>query len=292
MSRYRSTTTGGEDRSVQTTTVRKPSETRQAAHISFKGVGIVFPTGTRALDEVTLDVHDGEFVAVVGPSGCGKSTLLNLAAGLMRPTIGSVHYGGAPVAGPNRQVGYVTQKDQLLPWRTVERNVMLPLEFRGTPKAEAKRRVAAVIEQVGLTGFERSYPAQLSGGMLKRAALARTMVYSPGTYLMDEPFASLDAQLRMVMQDELLRIWRETKSTVVFVTHDLAEAITLADRVVVISARPGRIKMVTDVDLPRPRSAVTAHEAPEFSALLSRLWAALDQPAEARPAVSATGERP
>lgn len=263
-------------------------EIERGTHISFTNVGIVFPTGTRALDNVTLQVREGEFLAVVGPSGCGKSTLLNLAAGLMRPTVGTVEYGGEPVTGPNRRVGYVTQKDQLLPWRTVERNVMLPLEFRGTPKAEAKSRVAAVIEQVGLKGFENSYPAQLSGGMLKRAALARTMVYEPGTYLMDEPFASLDAQLRMVMQDELLRIWRETKSTVVFVTHDLAEAITLADRVVVISSRPGRIKMVTDVDLPRPRSAVTAHEAPEFSALLSRLWAALDQPADARPA----GARP
>lgn len=280
-------TTGGEDKPVlPMTTVRsgdsgvaKPSG---PAQIAFTDVGIVFPTGTRALSDVTLQVQEGEFLAVVGPSGCGKSTLLNLAAGLMRPTVGTVHYGGSPVTGPNRQVGYVTQKDQLLPWRTVAKNIMLPLEFRGVGKAEARRRVAAVIEQVGLDGFENSYPGQLSGGMLKRAALARTMVYSPSTYLMDEPFASLDAQLRMVMQDELLRIWRETASTVIFVTHDLAEAITLADRIVVISARPGRIKMITDVDLPRPRSAVSAHEAPEFSTLLSRLWSSLDHPAEGK----------
>lgn len=248
--------------------------------ISFQDIGIVFRTGTRALGGVSLNVYEGEFLAVVGPSGCGKSTLLNIAAGLMKPTVGSVRYAGEPIRGPNRQVGYVTQRDQLLPWRTVQKNIMLPLEFRGVPTAEARRRAAAVIEQVGLTGFEKSYPAQLSGGMLKRASLARTLVYAPRTLLMDEPFASLDAQLRMVMQDELLRIWRETGSTIVFVTHDLAEAITLADRIVVISARPGTVKLVTDVPLGRPRSAVTAHEAPEFSGLLSRLWAALDQPGE------------
>ncbi|MEV7225552.1 ABC transporter ATP-binding protein [Polymorphospora sp. NPDC051019] len=250
------------------------------AHISFQDIGIVFPTGTRALAGVTLDVYEGEFLAIVGPSGCGKSTLLNMAAGLMTPTVGRVEYRGRQVRGPNRQVGYVTQKDQLLPWRTVEKNVMLPLEFRGVTAAEAKRRAGAVIEQVGLRGFENSYPGQLSGGMLKRASLARTMVYAPDTYLMDEPFASLDAQLRMVMQDELLRIWRETKSTFVFVTHDLAEAISLADRVVVISARPGVVKMTAEVHLGRPRSAITAHESPEFAGLLSRLWKALDQPSE------------
>lgn len=251
--------------------------------ISFTDVGLVFPTGTRALGGVSLDVHEGEFLAVVGPSGCGKSTLLNLAAGLMKPTVGQVRYDGVPVAGPNREVGYVTQKDQLLPWRTVEKNVMLPLEFRGMPKAEARRRAHEVIEQVGLRGFERSYPSQLSGGMLKRASLARTMAYSPTTYLMDEPFASLDAQLRMVMHDELLRIWRETNSTIVFVTHDLTEAITLADRVAVITSRPGRLKMVADVQLTRPRSAVSAHESPEFSGLLSTLWQALDHPSEEKP---------
>ncbi|WP_433205652.1 ABC transporter ATP-binding protein [Dactylosporangium sp. CS-047395] len=270
---------------MSTTTVSQNSKAPagpdgRPVHISFRDVGIVFPTGTRALGGVTLDVYEGEFLAVVGPSGCGKSTLLNLAAGLMAPTVGQVEYLGAPVRGPNRRVGYVTQKDQLLPWRTVEKNVMLPLEFRGMARSEAKQRAAAVIEQVGLQGFEKSYPGQLSGGMLKRASLARTMAYSPQTYLMDEPFASLDAQLRMVMQDEILRIWRETGSTFVFVTHDLAEAITLADRIVVITSRPGVVKMVTDVHLGRPRSAITAHESPEFSGLLSRLWQALDHPAD------------
>ena len=277
---------GGEDKTVLPMTTADvapaPGRAERPVQIAFDKVGVVFPNGTRALNEVSLDVHEGEFLAVIGPSGCGKSTLLNMAAGLLKPTVGAVRYGAVPVTGPNREVGYVTQKDQLLPWRTVEKNVALPLEFRGVPKAQARDRVAAVIEQVGLRGFERSYPGELSGGMLKRAALARTMVYAPSTYLMDEPFASLDAQLRMVMQDELLRIWRETRSTVVFVTHDLAEAITLADRIVVVTSRPGRIKMVTDVDLPRPRSAVSAHEAPEFSALMSRLWAALDHPAEGK----------
>lgn len=278
-------TTGGEERVMASPAVSEVAAAGRtgAGHgvqISFKDIGIVFRTGTQALGGVSLDVHEGEFLAIVGPSGCGKSTLLNIAAGLMEPTVGEVTYGGKPVRGPNRQVGYVTQKDQLLPWRTVEKNVMLPLEFRGVSTTEARRRAATVIEQVGLAGFEKSYPSQLSGGMLKRASLARTMVYEPSTYLMDEPFASLDAQLRMVMHDELLRIWRDTGSTFVFVTHDLAEAITLADRIVVISSRPGRVKLVTDVPIGRPRSAVTAHESPEFSGLLSRLWEALDHPKE------------
>lgn len=279
-------TTGGEERVMASPAVFEAAASgrtgaaRGSVQISFKDIGIVFRTGTRALAGVSLDVYEGEFLAIVGPSGCGKSTLLNIAAGLMAPTIGSVTYAGKPVRGPNRQVGYVTQKDQLLPWRTVEKNIMLPLEFRGVATAEARRRAAAVIKQVGLAGFEKSYPSQLSGGMLKRASLARTMVYGPSTYLMDEPFASLDAQLRMVMHDELLRIWRETGSTFVFVTHDLAEAITLADRIVVISSRPGMVKLVTGVPIGRPRSAVTAHESPEFSALLSQLWGALDHPKE------------
>lgn len=248
--------------------------------IGYRGVSLRFPDGTLALRDVDLDIYEGEILAVVGPSGCGKSTLLNLVSGLLRPTTGTVTFGGVEVDGPNRSVGYVTQRDQLLPWRTVEKNIALPLEFRKVPKQQITERVRAVIRQVGLTGFERSYPAQLSGGMLKRASFARTMSYSPSTYLMDEPFASLDAQLRMVMHDEMLGIWRQAQATVLFITHDLTEAITLADRIIVMSGRPGTTKLEVTVPLARPRSALTAHESPEFGQLLTTLWGALDHPTE------------
>jgi len=225
---------------------------------------------------VSIRVRAGEFLAIVGPSGCGKSTLLNLIAGTLIPSSGRVLYNGKPVDGANRDVGYITQKNYCLPWRTVEANIRLPLEFRGIPRDEIDRRVAAAICQVGLQQFERAYPRQLSGGMLQRVMIARTLAYGPATYLMDEPFGSLDAQLRTRMHAELLRLWQETGSTFVFVTHDLHEAITLADRVIVISRRPGRIKMVLDVDIPRPRDVIDAQSRPEFGAYFKTLWNALD----------------
>jgi NitT/TauT family transport system ATP-binding protein len=244
--------------------------------LSFDDISLVFPNGVATLDGFSMDIEPGEVVGVVGPSGSGKSTLLNIAAGLITPSHGSVSYYGDRITGPNKRVGYVTQRDLLLPWRTVRENVSLPLELRKVSRAERAIRLEQVIDQVGLQGFEDSYPSQLSGGMLKRAALARTLAYQPDMYLMDEPFASLDAQLRMHMHDELMRITTDTGATVIFVTHDLAEAITLSDRIVVVSRRPARIKYTATVNLPRPRKAAASQASPEFSRLFQRLWTEMD----------------
>jgi len=228
-----------------------------------------------ALQSVDLDIEAGDFVCVVGPSGCGKSTLLNLLSGLMEPSGGQVLMGGSPIAMPNTRVGYMTQKDTLMPWRSVRRNVALPLEISGVSRAEIDQRVAAMIETVGLTGFEESYPSQLSGGMRKRVVLARTLIQDPEVLLADEPFGALDAQLRMILQAELQRIWMETKKTILFVTHDIAEAVALADRVIVMSARPARVKLDRRIDLPRPRDIYRINMQPEFTALVDELWEAL-----------------
>lgn len=229
-----------------------------------------------AMGPTSLTVKRGEFLAIVGPSGCGKSTLLNMVAGTLKPAEGVVRYKGEVVDRINYDVGYITQKNFCLPWRTVEGNVRLPLEFRKYPKAEADERVREALLKVGLKGFEKAYPKQLSGGMLQRVMIARTLAYSPDIYLMDEPFGSLDAQLRTRMHDELLKLWEETGATFVFVTHDLQEAITLGDRVVVMSKRPGRIKLVVDIDLQRPRDVIDIQSNPAFGAYVRQLWAALD----------------
>jgi NitT/TauT family transport system ATP-binding protein len=230
---------------------------------------------TLALDKVDLEVATGEFVAFVGPSGCGKSTLLNMIAGILPPTAGTIVHDGRVVSGINRHVGYMTQTDSVLPWHTVTENVELPLKFQGVPTAERRRRVGDLLSRVNLTGFERSFPSELSGGMRKRVALAQVLVYDPGTLLMDEPFGALDAQLKLLMQAELLKIWEATRKTVVFVTHDLAEAVTLASRVVVFSGRPGRIKAVEAVDIPYPRDPFRVRFQPAFEATYARLWEAL-----------------
>ena len=228
-----------------------------------------------ALDHVDLDIQPGEFVAFVGPSGCGKSTLMNMIAGILPVETGTILHDGRRVSGINRAVGYMTQQDAVLPWRTVQQNVDLPLRLHGVAAAQRRARVAAMLDVVGLTGFERSYPAQLSGGMRKRVALAQLLAYEPGTLLMDEPFGALDAQLKLLMQEQLLRIWTERKQTVVFVTHDLAEAITLAQRVVVFSGRPGRIKQIETIPLPTEREVFRVRFLPEFEATYTRLWDAL-----------------
>jgi NitT/TauT family transport system ATP-binding protein len=229
---------------------------------------------TRALDPVDIGVAEGEFVALLGPSGCGKSTVLNMIAGLLVPTTGSVTYRGAPVTGPNGRVGYMTQKDTLLPWRSVVDNVGIALELqcRAVSPAERRERVAAVLDLVGLGGFEHHYPAELSGGMRKRAALARMLVYEPETLLLDEPFGALDAQLKIIMHQELLRLTRMRGMTVVFVTHDLSEAITLADRILVFSGRPGRIRASRTVPFTRERDVLTVQFEPAFAALYQDLW--------------------
>ena len=228
----------------------------------------------RALDPVDLEVRPEEFVALVGPSGCGKSTILNLVAGLMPPTSGTVHYDGALVAEINRRVGYMTQKDTLLPWRRTADNVRVALELacRATPRAEADEKVARMLDLVGLKGFEQHYPSELSGGMRKRALLARTLIYEPETLLMDEPFGALDAQLKLVMLDQLQTLTRLRRMTVLFVTHDLGEAISLADRVVVMSARPGRIRAIRDITLPRPRDVYKIRFTEPFARYHEELW--------------------
>lgn len=230
----------------------------------------------RALDDVSLSIGVGEFVAFVGPSGCGKSTLLHLIAGLLEPTAGAIRFNGALVAGVNTEVGYLTQFNTLLPWRTVEGNLRLPLELRKIPRREHAALVDRYVQLVGLSGFGQHYPSQLSGGMRQRASLARMLIYGADTLLMDEPFAALDAQLRLEMQSELLRLWDTERKTVVFVTHDLGEAITLADRIVLFSSRPGRVKAEYRVDLARPRSATTLRFDPVFVALEAEIWRQLD----------------
>lgn len=238
---------------------------------------------TEALAGVDLRISAGEFLAIVGPSGCGKSTLLGLIAGLRKAAAGRISYAGLPLRGVNTRVGYVTQQDNLLPWRTVERNIALALEVRGVPADERRRQVAAMIELVGLNGFERHYPTELSGGMRKRVTLARTLIYGPETLLLDEPFGALDAQLKMVLQAELLRIWSQLRSTVVFVTHDLEEAILLADRVAVMSARPGRVRLERRIDFPRPRALEDLRFTPRFREIYGELWSLL------RPEIAAGG---
>jgi NitT/TauT family transport system ATP-binding protein len=254
--------------------------------VELRGVDKTFisrSSNVEVLSGLNLSLQSGEFLAIVGPSGSGKSTVLNLLAGLDRPTAGSVLCQGEPIAAVNTGVGYLTQHDSLLPWRTVEQNIAVPLEIRNVALMEIAARVRDLIAQVGLEGFERHYPSQLSGGMRKRAMLARTLIYDPPILLMDEPFGPLDAQLKLVLQAELLRLWSARRKTVVFVTHDIVEAITLADRALVFSARPSRIKLDEQIAIPRPREVHEVRFHPAFEDHYRRLWAALDSPA-GRPA--------
>ena len=229
-----------------------------------------------AVEEVTFSVDEGEFVALVGPSGCGKSTLLNMISGLDPATEGMVAVDGQEVGARVRHdVGYLFQKDALLPWKTVKENVELPLVFRNEPSPARVEAAAEWIGRVGLRGFEKYYPHQLSGGMRKRVALAATFVYKPRILLMDEPFSALDVQTRNLMENELLDLWQEHRKTVLFVTHDLEEAIALSDRVVVMTANPGTVKEEFEIDLPRPRNVNEVRFDERFRALHERIWAAL-----------------
>lgn len=260
-----------------------PTSDRSPALIEFSDVAMTFRDTTRsfrAIDGLSLSIPRGQFCCVVGPSGCGKSTLLNMVAGLLEPTRGEVRYDGRTVTGANTRVGYVTQKDNLLPWRTVRANVRLPLEVRGLGKVETDRRTDEVLDLVGLAGFGDAYPRQLSGGMRKRVTLARTLVYEPEVILADEPFGALDSQLRTVLQGELLDLRSRTDATVLFITHDLGEAIALGDRVLVMSARPSRVLLDEPVELPQPRDAFSARFAPEYARLHETLWAALSPEVE------------
>ncbi len=241
--------------------------------ISVSGLSITFGP-TRALDRVSLNVNDGEFVSIVGPSGCGKSTMLNVIAGLLAPAEGGTRVAGIEGSAPGSRIGYMFQKDTLLPWATALENVCLPMEVKG---ARDWQKARALMQLVDLTGFEAHYPRQLSGGMRKRVQLARLLAQDPDVLLMDEPFGALDAQTRLIIQEEFLKIWEKQRKTVLFVTHDLQEAIALSDKVVLISARPGRVKATYPVDLPRPRQMENVLAHPRFMALFQEIWASLKQ---------------
>jgi ABC-type nitrate/sulfonate/bicarbonate transport system ATPase subunit len=241
-----------------------------ALRISNLGVSFTSASGSREiLRDVNLEIGKGEFVAVIGPSGCGKSTLLNVIAGLTSVATGAVEIN---LTGHRQKLGYVFQRDALLPWRTVLQNIMVALEIEGVPKRERRARAVEYINKLGLKGFESHLPAQLSGGMRQRVAIARTLIYEPTIVLMDEPFGSLDAQTKAVMQSLLLESWSISTPTIVFVTHDLMESLYLADRVLVMSPRPGHISSVIDVPIERPRpSPFELLEDPVFISLHAKL---------------------
>lgn len=235
---------------------------------------------TIALRDFNLSIEEGTFVTILGRSGCGKSTMLNLLSGLTKASAGTVLYRGSPHTGPTVDIGYLTQSDTLMPWRDVLRNVQMPLELQGVDTNEQRRRAMYLIERVGLSGFESSYPRELSGGMRRRASLARMLAGGASTVLMDEPFGALDAQLRNELQEELLRLWNGSGSTVVFVTHDIEEALLLGDRVVVLGPL-GRILRDEGIDIPRPRSVDETRLDPSFVRLHRELAAALKEGAGA-----------
>ncbi|HET7875827.1 MAG TPA: ABC transporter ATP-binding protein [Methylomirabilota bacterium] len=236
------------------------------------------PREVPAVSRVSFDIFDKEFVAIVGPSGCGKSTILNMIGALVAPSSGQILVDGQPVQGrPTPQVGYVFQKDTVFPWRTVERNIALGLEYRGVAAPERQARVREAVKLAGLEGFEDAFPATLSGGMRQRVALMRSLIVDPEILLMDEPFGALDTHTKLNLHAELLTLWEAKHQTVVFVTHDLSEAITLADRLVVMTRRPGRIKLIYDVRLPRPRDVIKIRETDEYLHEYGEIWHALGE---------------
>jgi NitT/TauT family transport system ATP-binding protein len=229
-----------------------------------------------AVQDVDLSIASGEFVSVVGPTGCGKSTLLNVGAGLLAPSTGQVRVFGQPLSGINKQAGYMFQGESLLPWRSALDNVMAGLEFGGMPKPQAREAALDWLRRVGLGGAEDRYPHQMSGGMRKRAMLAQTLIRDPGIILMDEPFSALDIQTRQLMENEVLDLWMAKRKAVLFITHDLDEAIAMSDRVVVLSAGPGTHPIGEfNIDLPRPRDVAEVRTHPRFVELHTAIWAVL-----------------
>ena len=226
---------------------------------------------TVALNGVSLDIKENEFICVVGPSGCGKSTLLNIIAGLLEPTSGAVYLDGKKIEGTGVERGVVFQGYALFPWRTVLKNVMFGLEMKRMPKDQAEKIAKKYIKAVGLEGFEHAYPKELSGGMRQRVAIARAYAADPEVLLLDEPFGALDAQTRVQLQSELLNTWEHEKKTCFFITHDVDEAIILAQRVIIMSARPGRIKKIVDIDIPYPRTQATKTD-PRLLELKTEIW--------------------
>lgn len=260
---------------------RLMDDPNRVSKVEARGLSKVFlgedgKVKAEAVREIDLKVHPGEFVCLVGASGCGKTTLLRLIHGLTPPTSGNVLVDGQHTDCPGLDRAFVFQGGALLPWRTVLDNVTLGLEARGTKRREAKKIAEEYIILVGLEGFEDHYPHEISGGMQQRVNLARALAIDPEVLLMDEPFASLDAQTREIMQGELLRIWSQHKKTVLFVTHQIDEAVYLSDRVVVLTARPGRVKEIIDVDIPRPR-ALGVKRTPEFVRIVDKIWNLIEE---------------
>jgi NitT/TauT family transport system ATP-binding protein len=257
-----------------------PVEAARAEKIELTGVTkrFVSPTGSllTAIRDVDLLIEPGQFCAIVGPTGCGKSTTLSLVSGLARPSAGSVRVGGQEVDGIATGMSFMFQADALLPWKTVLGNVAMGPQFQGVPKKEAQAQAREWVRRVGLTGFEDHHPHQLSGGMRKRTSLAAALINKPSILLMDEPFGALDVQTKAIMSNELLGLWEQTRPSVIFITHDLEEAVALADKVVVMTVGPGTVKGVFDIDLPRPRGAVQEIRFdPRFLELHHQIWDSL-----------------
>lgn len=233
-----------------------------------------------ALKDFNIEVHDGEFLTIVGPSGCGKSTFLDILAGLAHPNSGEIYIDGKLIIGPDLDRGIVLQGYALFPWRTVRQNIEFGLEVKKVPKKERKEISQKFIDLVGLQGFEDRYSYELSGGMRQRVAIARALAYDPEVLLMDEPFAAVDAQTRESLQDELLRIWEETHKTIVFITHSIEEAVFLGDRVAVMTANPGTLKEIVNVNLPRPRRIGDVRTSPDFNWTSHKVWELLQNDQE------------
>jgi NitT/TauT family transport system ATP-binding protein len=252
--------------------------------ISVRSLGVRFRQGVEALRDVSFEVNSGELVAIVGPSGCGKTTALNAIASLIGPeeavVTGKIRIDGADIRERRERdaaLGYVFQRDALFPWRTVLQNVEAGLEIQGLSTSEREARARELIELVGLSGFEHYFPHQISGGMRQRTSLIRTLACDPQVILMDEPFGALDAQTRMTLQGELIRIWAGRRKTIIFVTHDLAEAITLGERVIVFSRRPGTVSRIYDIPFPHPRDPFELHGSREFAELQANIWRTVSQ---------------
>ena len=262
-------------RAVATVDERLRSESDAARVIAVQALSKIYPGrsgAVHALEMIDFEVADREFVAIVGPSGCGKSTLLKILAGLIPASSGSALLRGTPITGPRRDIGMVFQAPVLFPWRTVMGNVLLPVDVQGLGRARLHRSALDLLRLVGLEGFENRYPWELSGGMQQRVAMVRALIHDPAMLLMDEPFGALDAMTREQMNLELQRIWLERRKTVVFITHSIPEAVFLADRVLVMTARPGRIAEIVPVALPRPRS-LDVMSSPEFGVYARRIRA-------------------
>lgn len=255
--------------STEVTTDRPPA-------VQLSGVSVGFPVPGKgnvlAVDDIDLAAEQGEFVAIVGPSGCGKTTVLNMLAGLLRPTTGEVLRHDKPVLGPSRDIGYMLARSALTPWRTARRNVEIGLEIRGVSRQERRRKAMHLLRLLKIDHFADAYPGQLSHGMQQRVAIARTLAIDPDLWLMDEPFGALDAQTRVAVQSEFLTLWEGSPKTVIFVTHDLSEAVLLADRVVVMTARPARIKYTAIVDVERPRRPADQLFDPQLEEIERTIW--------------------